>query len=308
MKILVTDSVHPILIDRLNEVGHQITYEPNISKNEVEAIIHDFDGIVINSKIVCDHSFIDKAKRLKFIARLGSGIEIVDIPYANKNGIKVFRSPEGNCDAVAEHAIGMLLSLSNNLRQADHAVRSKQWDREANRGWEISERTVAVIGYGHTGKAFCKRIAPFCKRLLVYDKYVSGFQSDMIEECSSLELIFKEADIVSLHIPYTDETKRMVDDDFIGSFNKSFVLINTSRGGIVVTESLIKALDSGRIYGACLDVFENEKPDTFSKNEQKMYDDLFARTNIVVSPHVAGWTIESKYKLANLLADRILMV
>ena len=308
MKILITDAVHDILIERLIESGHHIDYMPSISKEEVIKIIASYDGIVINSKITCDQLFIDQAVKLQFIARLGSGIEIIDVAYAKAKGIHVYRSPEGNCDAVAEHAIGMLLSLSNQLNKGDRAVRALKWDREANRGWEIGGRTVGVIGYGYTGRAFCQRIRPFCKRLLVYDKYVNGFGSASIEECLSMDAIFEEADILSLHIPFTDETKGLFNASYFSSFKKPFVLINTSRGGIVETKSLINCLQNGKVLGACLDVFENEKPNTYNESEVKMYNELFSISNIVLSPHVAGWTHESKFKLANLLADRILMV
>lgn len=308
MRVLITDAVHPILIERLTSAGYQINYTPSISRDEVLAVIQHYQGIVINSKIICDKNFVDKAENLQFIARLGSGIEIIDVAYAQSRNIAVYRSPEGNCDAVAEHAIGMLLSLSNKLLDGDRAVRNMEWDREANRGWELGELTVGVIGFGFTGKAFCKRIAPFCKRILVYDKYVKGFGSDRVKECSSLQDLFEHVDIVSLHIPFNDETRGLVDSSFIKSFKKPFVLINTSRGGIVKTDTLIDNLKNGNIRGACLDVFENEKPKTYTKEEENMYKQLFSLSNIVFSPHVAGWTVESKYKLANLLADRILMV
>ena len=308
MRILITDAVHNIMIERLTESGHEIDYIPSITKEETSKIVESYDGIVINSKIICDQSFIDTAKNLRFIARLGSGIEIVDIVYAKSKGIQVYRSPEGNCDAVAEHAIGMLLSLSNQLKKGDSTVRAMEWNRESNRGWEIGDLTVGVIGYGYTGRAFCHRIRPFCKRLLVYDKYVNGFGDELIEECSSMDLIFEEVDILSLHIPYTNETSGLVGTSFIKLFKKPIVLINTSRGGIVKTKSLLMHLKNGKISGACLDVFENEKPNTYSKSERKMYEELFSMSNIIFSPHVAGWTHESKFKLANLLADRILMV
>ncbi len=306
-KILVTDSVHSLLLEGLKEKGYTCDYRPAVRLPEVQAIIKDYVGLVVNSKIRVDKEFLDSAEQLKFIARLGSGMEIIDLDEAENRGVKVFRSPEGNCNAVAEHAVGMLLALANNLTKGDREVREKTWKREDNRGFEIMGKTLAVIGYGHTGSAFVQKMTSFGVRILVYDKYKTGFANPAkgIEE-TDMQTIFDEADILSLHIPYNEETHGLVEGEYIAKFRKPFVLINTSRGAIVNTQDMISALLLGNISGACLDVFENEKPNSFTEDEAAMYWQLYEMDKTVLSPHVAGWTHESKRKMAEFLLKKIL--
>lgn len=306
-RVLITDGVHRVLIEGLTTAGYYCDYMPSISLEEVRAIIPQYQGIIINSKITVDRSFLDKATQLKFIGRLGSGLEIIDLEYAQIKKVAVHRAPDGNCDAVAEHAMGMLLSLAINLRRSDQQVRQNNWQREQNRGWELMGKTVGIIGFGYTGMALAKRLMGFGVKILVYDKYKSNYAKKMpgiIE--TNMEQIQEEADVLSFHLPSTPETKGMVGLEYWKKFKKPLVLINTSRGNIVQTKALLEALDSGQIVGACLDVFENEKPITYTKNENLLFQDLFARENVLVTPHIAGWTVESKERLAELLLDRIM--
>ncbi len=306
-KVLITDAVHDLLIDGLHQAGYDCAYRPSISLEEVRAIIQQYVGIVINSKIRIDRSFLDKATQLKFIGRLGSGLEIIDLDYAKEKQVAVHRAPDGNCDAVAEHAMGMLLALAIHLRQADQQVRQKNWQREQNRGWELMGKTVGIIGFGYTGRAFAERLAGFGVRVLAYDKYKTAYALDIphVEE-ANMEQIYREADILSLHLPSTSETRGLADASYWAAFQKPIVLVNTSRGNIVLTNDLLEALNSGKVLGACLDVFENEKPSTYTEEQDLLFQDLFSRENILLTPHVAGWTVESKKRLAKLLLDRIM--
>jgi len=305
-KVLITDGVHPIMFSGLENLGFDYIYNPSISLEEVHQVIHNYEGIVVNSKITADAVLFDKAKRLTFIARLGSGMEIIDQVYARKKGIAVINSPQGNRNAVAEHALGMLLSISNKLTVADQEIRQKHWDREKNRGFELMGKTIGIIGFGHTGSSLGKKLAGLEMKVLAYDKYKEDYTHAFphIQE-SSLEEIQKQADIITFHLPLNDETRHFLNSNFLEKCKSNVVIINTSRGGIVDTTALISALDSGKIGGACLDVFENEKPHTFSAEEHEMYDRLYQFNNIILSPHVAGWTKESKYKLSKVILEKL---
>lgn len=306
-RVLITDGVHPVLIEGLTAGGYCCDYMPSISLEDVRAIIHQYQGIIINSKITVNRPFLDNATQLKFIGRLGSGLEIIDLEYAKIKKVAVHRAPDGNCDAVAEHAMGMLLSFAINLRRSDQQVRQNNWQREQNRGWELMGKTVGIIGFGYTGIALAKRLIGFGVRVLVYDKYKSNYAKEMPDVIeTNMEQIQEEADVLSFHLPSTPETKGLVESDYWKKFKKPLVLINTSRGNIIQTKALLEALDSGQIIGACLDVFENEKPITYTKEENLLFEDLFARENVLVTPHIAGWTVESKERLADLLLDRIM--
>ncbi|MEM1319051.1 MAG: NAD(P)-dependent oxidoreductase [Bacteroidota bacterium] len=306
-KVLITDGVHPLLIQGLKQAGYDCDYRPAVSLDEVRQIIGDYNGLIVNSKILVDPYLLDKAPGLRFVGRLGSGMEIIDRAYAAQKGVAVHNSPEGNCNAVAEQALGMLLVLANNLLRADAEVRQQIWEREKNRGFELEGRTVGIVGFGHTGSSFAQKLNGFSVRILAYDKYKSGYadQLDGVEE-TDMEQIFAEADIISFHLPLTEETRHLVDADFLAACKPGLVLINTSRGAVVRTQDLLKALENGHLRGACLDVFENEKPHTFTKMEQQLYQRLYSLDNVVLSPHIAGWTKESKEKLASILLERIL--
>ncbi|HAD12217.1 MAG TPA: hydroxyacid dehydrogenase, partial [Saprospirales bacterium] len=282
-RVLITDDCHALLIKGLEEMGWMVDFEPNISPDETKDRIEAYKGLVINSKILVNREFLDKAVQLQFVARLGSGMEIVDRDYAAEKGVKVWSSPEGNRNAVAEQALGMLLGLANHLPRADREVRQNIWKREANRGWELKGKTLGIIGFGHTGSQFARKLAGMEMRVLAYDKYKpEGFAAEMswVSE-SNLAQIQADADIISLHLPLTSETRHFVDQSFIQKCKKGFVLINTARGKNVHTEDLVLHLESGQIGGACLDVFENEKPETFTEKEREWYQRLHQMENVV---------------------------
>lgn len=305
-KVLITDKVHQMLPESLEKMGYEVIYDKGMDNEKLQHIIHDLTGVIINSKMTLHADMIDLGKNLKFISRLGSGMEIVDIPYAQSKGISVISTPEGNCDSVAEHAIGMLLSLNHNLCKANHEVRQHKWDREGNRGYEIGGKTIGIIGIGHTGSAFARKIRGFGTKVLAHDKYKKKLSQDLDHVALvSLQDILREADIITLHLPLTEETRHYVDSSFIASCKNDVVIINTSRGHVVKTSSLIDGLQSGKVRGACLDVFENEKPKTYTAEEHALFSRLHSYSNVMLSPHVAGWTHESLYKIAQITLDRI---
>ncbi|WP_310993498.1 2-hydroxyacid dehydrogenase [Aequorivita marina] len=308
MKILHLDNNHPLLLNMLKEAGFANEENYKASKSEIEKIISDYDGIVIRSRFNIDKQFLDAAKNLKFIARVGAGLESIDTEYATKLGIKLFAAPEGNRNAVGEHALGMLLSLFNNLINADKEVKSGLWNREANRGLELEGKTVGIIGYGNMGKAFAKKLRGFDCEVLCYDIQENVGNADAKQV--SLQELQEKIDVLSLHTPWTPQTDKMVDSKFINSFSKPFFLINTARGKSVVTAHLVSALKSGKILGAGLDVLEFEKlsfETLFGSDElPDSLKELFAMQHVVLSPHIAGWTVESKEKLARVIAEKII--
>jgi D-3-phosphoglycerate dehydrogenase len=306
MKILHLDSNHPLLIQQLNELGFVNEEDYTSSKSEIESKIHLYDGIVIRSRFTIDKHFLDKASNLKFIGRVGAGLENIDCDYAESKGIHLISAPEGNRNAVGEHALGMLLSLFNKLNKADAEVRNGKWLREENRGIELDEKTVGLIGYGNMGKSFAKKLRGFDVEVLCYD--IKPNVGD--ENCKqvSLEEIQKKADVLSLHTPQTDLTTNMIDAEFINQFQKPFWLINTARGKSVVTKDLVEALKTNQVLGAGLDVLEYEKSsfeNLFTTNMPEAFHYLIHAENVILSPHVAGWTIESKQKLAQTIVDKI---
>jgi D-3-phosphoglycerate dehydrogenase / 2-oxoglutarate reductase len=306
-KILITDDVHPLLLEEFTQAGYECDYQPDITLPSVHQVIHQYVGLIINSKILTDKTLIDKATQLRFVARLGSGREVIDISYAASKGIEAFFSPEGNSNAVGEQALGMLLALANNLVRSDNEVKQKVWQREKNRGWELRGKTIGIIGMGHTGKAFARKLAGMEMTILAYDKYQNDFEKEFPNiKKVSLEELQLHAEIISFHLPLTPETKHFCNKNFLQQCQPNVVIINTSRGNVVETKALLESLQNGKIKGACLDVFENEKVATFSIEEEEMYQELYQCTNVILSPHVAGWTQESKRLLAKVLADKIL--
>jgi D-3-phosphoglycerate dehydrogenase len=307
-KVLLIDTVHKIISDKLSKYGFELVKGENLSRDEILDCIGDYCGIIIRSRINIDKEFIDKANNLCFIARVGAGMESIDTEYCSKKNIKCLNSPEGNRDAVGEHAVGMLLNLLNNLNKADSEVKSGIWKREENRGKELNTKTVAIIGYGNMGSSFAKKLSGFGCKVISYDKYKKDYEDSYTVE-TNLQTVFNEADILSLHVPLTEETKYMVNSAFISSFKKSFVLINTARGPVVKTEDLVKSLKSGKISAAALDVIEYEESSFETTNlmiENEDFKYLASCDNVILSPHIAGWTIESKIKLAEILATKII--
>ncbi len=306
MKVLHLDKNHPLLIEQLTNAGYKNEEDYTSSKSDIEQIISEYDGIVIRSRFKCDATFINAATNLKFIARVGAGLESIDIPYAESKGITLISAPEGNCNAVGEHTLGMLLSLFNKLNKADLEVRKGLWHREANRGIELDGKTVGIIGYGNMGKAFSKKLKGFDCKVICYD--IKEHVGDKNATQVSLKTFQKEVDVVSLHIPWTPLTNRMVNSDFINQFSKPFWLLNTARGKSVVTSDLVSALKKGKLLGAGLDVLEFEKSSfesLFSNKIPASLSDLLSMENVILSPHIAGWTLESKEKLAQVIADKI---
>jgi D-3-phosphoglycerate dehydrogenase len=306
VKILHLDKNHPLLIEQLTKAGYKNEEDYTSSKSDIEQIISGYDGIVIRSRFKFDRTFIDAGTNLKFIARVGAGLESIDIPYAESKGITLISAPEGNCNAVGEHTLGMLLSLFNKLNKADLEVKKGKWNREANRGIELDGKTVGIIGYGNMGKAFSKKLQGFDCKVICYD--IKENVGDKNATQVSLITFQKEVDVVSLHIPWTPLTNSMVNSNFINQFSKAFWLLNTARGKSVVTSDMILALKKGQLLGAGLDVLEFEKSSfesLFSNKIPASLSDLLSMDNVILSPHVAGWTIESKEKLAQVIAEKI---
>lgn len=306
MKVLFLDTVHSILWDRLTAHNFQCVDGVNLSLKQVLEAVSEYHGIVIRSRFPVDEAFLKAASSLRFVARSGSGMENIDVGAAEARNIAVYNAPEGNRVAVAEHALGMLLSLFNKLIQGDSEVRQGVWDREGNRGIQLAGRTVGIIGYGHNGSAFAKALSGLGCRVMAFDKYISDFGSGNVEEVQ-MDDIYREADIVSLHIPLTEETRSLINVDFITRMEQKFYLINTSRGKTVQTQAVVDALQSAKISGACLDVLDIEKPSfEMEEVEDTAFTTLCEMKNVILSPHVAGWTIESYEKLSSVLADKIL--
>lgn len=304
MKILFADTVHPFLQEELAKRNHICETAYTKTKAEILQIIHEFDGIIIRSRFIIDKEFLEKAIKLKFIARAGSGLENIDVKFAESKGIKCLNAPEGNRQAVAEHAVGMLLGLFNHLNRANQQVRQGTWQREENRGVELSGKTVAIIGFGNNGSAFAEVLKGFGVAILVYDKYLTQYPFQ-----SSMEEIYRKADVLSLHIPLTEETSYLVDENYISRFAKPFYLINTARGKCVKTKDLVWALQCEKILGACLDVLEYEKTSFEGLSLERLSVDLqylFQSENVILSPHIAGWSVESHQKISAKLLQKIL--
>lgn len=306
-KVLFIDTAHPVLKAELAKLGFQCDYFENYSIADYHLVINQYTGIIIRGKIKLDKPILSKATQLKFIGRVGAGMENIDVVFAESQGIKCLNAPEGNRDAVGEHTLGMLLMLLNNLRKADREVREGVWIREGNRGVEIEGKTVGIIGYGNMGSAFARRLAGFEAKVIAFDKYKSGYSGQFVDE-ASLEQVFEQSDIISLHVPLTEETTFMVDDHFISRFAKNIYLINTSRGKVLKTADLVKNLKSGKVRGAALDVLEYEKMSFEDIDKASLPEDfkyLIHSENVVLSPHIAGWTHESNYKMAMVIVDKI---
>ena len=301
MKIIFIDTTHPKLIKDLNYKGFICDQAYDKSRSEILKIIMNYDGIVIRSRFKIDKTFINAAKKLKFIARAGSGTENIDLHYANKKNIKCFNAAEGNRQAVAEHALAMILNLLNNIRVSDQEIRRGIWDREKNRGIELSGKTIGIIGFGNTGSSFAKILENFNVKILAYDKYKEKYKFQ-----SNLDEILEFSDIISLHIPLTEETKYLVNENFIDKSKKPFYIINTSRGRCIETKALIKGLKDQKILGACLDVFEQEKNSFEKIGENADLKYLIESNKTILSPHIAGWTFESNYKIAETLSKKII--
>ncbi len=301
--VLITDDVHDAIIEGFVDANFEVDYQPSMTLSEVRSVIADFDGLIINSKVGVDKELLDEAGRLKFIGRLGSGLDHVDMKACENAGVAVFRSPEGNANAVGEHCLAMLLALLNKLHITNAQLKENIWQREENRGRELDGLTVGIIGYGHTGPAFAKKLGGFDVKTMIFDKYVPVLQT---EGGSSVDAICQHADVISFHIPLNSETAHMIDASFIDRCKKTPILINSSRGGILSTPAVLDALKEGRISGLCIDVFEDEPISKGKINDYSIYKELLGMEQVISSPHIAGWSHRSKYLLSKLLLDKIL--
>lgn len=306
MKVLFVDTVHEILQKRLESLNVVCIDASDLAYQDCVKAAENVDGIVIRSRFRMDEAFLNHTKQLKFIARSGAGMENIDTNYCKKHNIHLFNAPEANCVAVGEHALGMLLSLFNKLLKGDAEIRNHRWNRESNRGVELTGKTVGIIGYGHNGSAFAKLLKGFQCKVLAYDKYKSNFSDDYVIE-SSLENLYEQAEVISFHIPQNEETLFWANDSFFNSIKQDFYLLNLSRGKIVQSSALVKALKSDKVKGVALDVLEYESSsfeDIFA-NVSPDFDYLLNSNKVIFSPHVGGWTVESYFKLSNVLADKI---
>jgi len=306
MKILFIDIVHPFLKKELEKKNHICDIAYNKTRDEILSIILDYEGIVLRSRIKIDYDFLNKCQGLKFIARAGSGLENIDVIEAKKRNIKCFNAPEGNRQALAEHALGMLLSLFNNLNKSDQEVRKGIWERENNRGIELSGKTIGIIGFGNNGSALAEILSGFGVCILAYDKYLDNYPYK-----SNMRTIFQQANILSLHIPLTTETTYLLDEDYIKRFEKPIYIINTARGKCVNTKDLVSAMKNGKVLGACLDVLEYEKTSFEDLERKELITELqyiFDSEKTILSPHIAGWTKQSKLRIAEVLFQKINLI
>lgn len=306
-RILITDRVHPIAVERLTAAGIDVDYRADLDYETFQSLLPEYDGVIINSRSPMGRDNILRARRLRLIGRLGSGLDIIDLPTAEEEGVAVINVPEANSNAVAEHAMGMLLALMNGIVAADREVRAGEWNREVRRGVELAGKTVGLLGYGHTGRAMAQKLKGFDVRIKVFDKYKQRFAEDsrIVGECS-LQEVQEDSDILSLHLPLTDETKGMINAQFLSRCKEGMILVNTSRGKICQTADILSSLQSGHLAGAAIDVLEQEGKKDLSSEKEKLYRALFAQENTVLSPHIAGWTEESLYKIADAIATKIL--
>lgn len=301
-QILIVDDIHPVFMERAESLGYHCSYQPSITPEQALQILGDYTGLVIRSKFKLNQQYLDAAKKLRFICRAGAGMDNIDEAYASQKDIALMNAPEGNADAVGEHATGLLLGIMNNFNVADAQIRAGSWQREANRGYELKGKTVGIIGYGHMGQSLARKLSGFEVKVIAYDKYKTGFSDKYVREVS-MEEIIKHTDVLSLHIPLTAETVGLVNEEYLFHFKKSIFLINTSRGKTVNIRAVLNAIKQGKILGAGLDVLETEKLPTLT--EKEWFDELRQSGKVILTPHVAGWTFESYRKISEVMAAKL---
>jgi D-3-phosphoglycerate dehydrogenase / 2-oxoglutarate reductase len=305
-RILIVDDLHENIFPLLADLGFEVNYQPDIKREEILEIIKNYEGLIIRSKTKVDAAFLSHCDKLEFIGRAGAGLDLIDLEEVNNRNIKVFAANEGNADAVAEHTMGMILMLFNKLNWADAEVRQRVWERERNRGIELKGMTIGIIGYGNMGIALAQRLMGFGVKVLAYDKVEKkDYEYGLYAKKATIEEIFEETNLLSIHVPLTDETRMMVNDDFLSKFKKNIFIVNTSRGEVASTTSILKGLQFGKIRGACLDVLENEKLSMLTPEQEEVYTQLFHMKNVVLTPHIAGWTVESYRKINEVLVEKI---
>ncbi|MFY0628020.1 MAG: phosphoglycerate dehydrogenase [Reichenbachiella sp.] len=302
--ILIIDEMHESISEMLLSIGFHPDYQPNISRQDIKNLADDYIGMIVRSKTPVNKDLIEHLNSLKFVGRAGAGIDNLEMDYLQSKNIEVVNAPEGNRDALGEHVLGMLLSLSNNLMQSDQQIRRGIWDREGNRGFELKGKTIGLLGYGFMGSAVAEKMSGLGCSVIAYDKYKKDFSNDFVREVE-MEEVFEKTDIFSLHVPLTGETKNLVDQNYLNRFHKNIVFVNAARGEVTVTKDLLGALQSGKVTHAALDVLENEKLKKLTSEQTSAYDSLFKLQNVLMSPHVGGWTFESYKNINRVLVDKI---
>lgn len=296
--------MHESISSMLEQAGFMADYLPNITRPEILKIIDQYDGLIIRSKTNVDKELIDLGTKLAFVARAGAGIDKVDYPYLITKKIPLINAPEGNRDAVGEHTIGVLLSILHRINKANHEVKNELWDREGNRGWELKNRTVGIFGYGYMGSSLAQKLSGFGCKVIAYDKYKTDF-GDPFAQQVSLDQFRLETEILSIHVPLTDETNQLFDSHVLTKFSKLKVVLNTARGEVLSLSTLLELLKTDQLFGAGLDVLENEKIHTLTQNQQLIFDELKAMKNVIITPHVAGWTFESYERINKVIVDKL---
>jgi D-3-phosphoglycerate dehydrogenase len=302
--VLITAKVHDVLIETFEKNGWRVTYLPEITYPELMEAIREVDGLIVTTRLRVDKPILDNAAQLQWIGRLGSGLELIDTSYAAQKGINCYSSPEGNCNAVAEHALGMLLNLLNNISISAIEVQNGFWKRDENRGTELAGKTVGIVGYGNTGSALTKLLSAFDVTVLAYDKYKSGFGSTQVRE-ANIAQICRYTDVISFHVPLNEDSRYMANEAFFNALERKPYLINTARGEVINTEALINALKTGQVAGAALDVLENEKLDSYTGIENEQLNYLTALPNVLITPHIAGYSHEAFYKMSKVILEKL---
>lgn len=306
-KVLIAAPVHNILTRWLEANGYECVVREQITQEEAMGLVGDCTGIITSTRLQVNKELMTAAPLLEWVGRMGSGMEVIDLPYAANRGIACYSSPEGNSNAVAEHALGMLLSLNKKIIKSNTEVKNGIWLRDENRGVELEGKTVGIIGFGHTGSSFARKLYGFDVQVLAYDKYVKGAVPKYLVECGNLDRIYEEADIVSFHVPLQHDTRHYFNHEFVQKMQKPFVLVNTSRGGVVDTKALYDGLLSGKISGACIDVWEEEPIAAMSAEMRNYLDEIAAMNNVILTPHIAGYSVEALYKMSKALLDKIVI-